>query len=295
MPISHFIIQYKGNKRLETSTILPIINFNNKKNIIEPFCGTSAMSFAIWQQYGNQFNYYLNDIDEKLIEVYNLLKIKSIKEIEENIENIRLEYNALQPDLIIPEKRTLPIANNKQKEFLKNIEKNPRNIYDYLFMKRFCTYGMSGFPPSKHHGIFNKYKITNPLTLKIEFIEFIKSPNVFISNNDYKIIYEEHRNNPKSIILLDPPYVNTDKRFYQSNDNEIYSYFTNNPIKKNKASTYVIVDDNWIMRIIFKDCNILSVYDKEYSSTKKNKKVKHIIFSNKSTPSSSSELYPSHP
>lgn len=80
------------------------------------------------------------------------------------------------------------------------------------------------------------------------------------------------------IILLDPPYVNTDKSFYKSNDNEIYTYFSNNSIKKNKASTYVIVDDNWIMKIVFKDCNVLSVYDKKYEII--HRRVQHIIFSN---------------
>jgi site-specific DNA-adenine methylase len=267
---THFIFKYKGNKRLETSTILPIINFNNKKNIIEPFCGTSAMSFAIWQQYGNQFNYYLNDIDEKLIEVYNLLKNETIQNIEDNVNEVRCYVNSQE---------------DKKNTFI-TIGKNNRTIYDYIYINKYGKFGILLFPidTEKSHDGKNLLRPFNITPLQQEFIEFIKSPNVFISNNDYKIIYEEHRNNPKSIILLDPPYVNTDKSFYQSNDNEIYSYFTNNPIKKNKASTYVIVDDNWIMRIVFKDCNILSVYDKKYQIV--HKKVKHIIFSNKSTPPS---------
>jgi site-specific DNA-adenine methylase len=263
---THFIFKYKGNKRLETSTILPIINFNNKKNIIEPFCGTSAMSFAIWQQYGNQFNYYLNDIDEKLIEVYNLLKNETIQNIEDNVNEVRCYVNSQE---------------DKKNTFI-TIGKNNRTIYDYIYINKYGKFGVLFFPidTEKSHDGKNLLRPFNITPLQQEFIEFIKSPNVFISNNDYKIIYEEHRNNPKSIILLDPPYVNTHKSFYQSNDNEIYSYFSNNPIKKNKASTYVIVDDNWIMRIVFKDCNILSVYDKEYKIV--HKKVKHIIFSNKS-------------
>jgi len=273
MPISHFIYQYKGNKRQETSTILPIINFNNKKNIVEPFCGTSAMSFAIWKEHKDKFNYYINDIDEKLIEVYNLLKIKSIKEIEENIENVRLEYNNLNQVVKTKENICKKVANEAQITYMK--ENKYKSVYHYIFFNRYCVYGL--LPPTLNRGILNKYKLS---PLQKEFIEFIKSPNVFISNNDYKIIYEEHKNNPKSIILLDPPYVSTDKSFYQSNDAEIYSYFSNNSIKKNKASTYVIVDDNWIMRLVFKDCNILSVYDKQYTNISKHKNTNHIIFSN---------------
>ena len=274
--ISHFIYQYKGNKRQETSTILPIINFNNKKNIVEPFCGTSAMSFTIWKKYGNQFNYYLNDIDEKLIEVYNLYKNLSIEEIEENIRKIQKEYNNLNPDVKTKGNRYKKVANEAQISYMK--ENRNKSVYHFIFFNRYCLFGI--MPPALHCGFLIEFKLK---PIQREFIEFINQPNVFITNNDYKIIYEEHKNNSKSIILLDPPYVNTSKQFYQSNDTEIYSYFSNNPIKKNKASIYVIVDDNWIMRIIFRDYNILSVYDKKYINCVRHRKVNHIIFSNRSS------------
>jgi site-specific DNA-adenine methylase len=71
---NHFIFCYLGNKRNESQYFLKHVNFDNVSNIIEPFCGSSAISFAIWLEHKDKFNYYLNDSDEKLIEVYNLSK-----------------------------------------------------------------------------------------------------------------------------------------------------------------------------------------------------------------------------
>ena len=264
--INHFITHYKGNKRNECPFIMDALNFSRKNNIVEPFAGSCAMSFFIWKRYQNCFNYYINDIDAKLYEIYILLKTTSIEEIEENINRVRNEL----------------LSNENRPQFHKSIFKNNRDIYDYIFVNKYCMYGMSHLCLINTEFSKNEKRLQKPFKispLQKEFIKFLKSPNVFITNDDFKTLYEEHKNNSKSIILLDPPYVNTHSSFYQSNDIDIYKYFSDNSIKKNKASTYVIVDDNWIMRLVFKDCHILSVYDKKYEIV--HKKVKHIIFSNK--------------
>jgi site-specific DNA-adenine methylase len=266
MSKNHFPFSYKGNKRNETDNIINNIDFKNKKNIVEPFTGSSAMSFAIWKKYGNQFNYYLNDIDSRVVEVHNLLRNETIQNIEENVNRVRRDV----------------LSQQDKKEFHKSINQNNRDIYDYIYVSKYCMRGLTHLCYTDTEKWKNEKRLLTSYKFspsQLQFIDFIKSPNVFITNNDYKIIYEEHKNNPKSIILLDPPYVNSDKSFYHSNDTEIYTYLSNNPIKKNKASIYVIVDDNWIMRIVFKDTNVLSVYDKSYEII--HRQVKHVIFSNK--------------
>ncbi len=46
---SHFIYSYSGNKRNEFKYIEKVIdNIDAYDNIIEPFCGSSAISFNIW-------------------------------------------------------------------------------------------------------------------------------------------------------------------------------------------------------------------------------------------------------
>lgn len=43
--------------------------------------------------------------------------------------------------------------------------------------------------------------------LQLQFFEFIKSPNVFISNDDWIIPFNKFKNDKNSLILFDPPYL----------------------------------------------------------------------------------------
>ena len=47
---NHFFIPYSGNKREEVDKIYDLMkdNIKNDTIIIEPFCGTSALSFYIY-------------------------------------------------------------------------------------------------------------------------------------------------------------------------------------------------------------------------------------------------------
>jgi len=85
---NHFLFSYSGNKRNETKNFLDIVKLDNITNIIEPFCGSSALSYSIWLENKDKFNYHLNDTDERLIQVYNIMKNETIEHIEENINNI---------------------------------------------------------------------------------------------------------------------------------------------------------------------------------------------------------------
>ena len=73
---NHFFFSYAGNKRNEVGNILSYIescNFNNIETIVEPICGTSALSYYISTKYPKKFNYVLNDFDENLITLYKLV------------------------------------------------------------------------------------------------------------------------------------------------------------------------------------------------------------------------------
>ena len=86
---NHFIISYAGNKRQEVETIHNYIKdkLEGIETIIEPFCGTSAMSYFISLQYPNRFKYILNDLDANLIALYNVMKNK------EQLKKFTEEYN----------------------------------------------------------------------------------------------------------------------------------------------------------------------------------------------------------
>ncbi len=76
---NHFIFPYAGNKRNEFKYLNNVIDdIDNYDTIIEPFCGSSAISFNMWLKYPNK-NFILNDNDKELINLYHLIKNENIE------------------------------------------------------------------------------------------------------------------------------------------------------------------------------------------------------------------------
>lgn len=254
---NHFFIPYVGNKREEYIYIKNLLPLSNKhiKNIIEPFAGSCAISYSIWKDYGNKFNYYLNDKDENLFNIYNLIKNEEIETIEENINKIKEECY--------------------DKETYEFRFKNQRNIYDYIYFHRYFNIRYGRYD-DKRCGHNKPFKITEECT---KFFEFLKSPNVFISNKDGIEIFQEHSNNKNNILILDPPYLAECNDLYNNRDLGIYEYLNNLKLKDHKANIFIWINDNWIVRLIFKKWFFLTYYPKIYGISKKY--VNHIIISNK--------------
>jgi site-specific DNA-adenine methylase len=253
---NHFIFCYSGNKRNETEIFLKNIKLDNIKNIIEPFCGTSAISFAIWLDNKDKFDYYLNDSDKRLIDVYNLMKNETIEDIEEKINKIG--------------------QNIKNKEEWIKVVKNNNDIYHYLFFMKFSKMGRYGFYPNDRKNVYN-CKITKETRL---FIEFIKQPYVYITHNDWFEVFDKMKNDEKSLFMIDPPYVMASNDYYTEKHLNVYEYFHNNKIEHFKSNIYLILEDHWILRMIFGNQNIISKYDKTYNVN--HKKTNHIIIYNHS-------------
>ena len=227
---NHFIYAYSGNKRTETTNIINnISNITDHLNIIEPFCGSSAISFYIWQIYKDKFNYYLNDNDKTLIEIYELLKSVSLDEIYSKLQTINNEIN----------------GSPEPKKYFYNIYKNPRNIYDYIYVNKYY---------SIRPGLYRETKKITPLVgnnnLEL-FITFIKSPYVHINYGDWSIFYDRYKNDDKSIIILDPPYINSCNDYYNNPDTNLYKKFHDEPIENFKASIYLILENYWIIKLLF--------------------------------------------
>lgn len=254
--INHFFISYTGNKRNEADDIINNINFDNVKNIIEPFCGSSAIAYHIWKKYGNKFNYYLNDNSKIIISFYNLFKSEEIEIIEKELQKIGNTIN------------------NKDdwKNYIKTGEKT---IYKDLFFNKYSALGKYGFFPLTRNLKNLKLNFNNE---QKEFINFIKSPNVFITCNDWFPIFENYKNNKESILIFDPPYINVCNDFYLERTLNIYQYFYDNKIETFKSKIYLILEDIWIIRLLFINNPIIISYNKQYEITKK--KTTHILISN---------------
>lgn len=249
---NHFFYSYCGNKRNEANDIIDNIDFNGIENIIETFCGSSAISFHIWLKYGDKFNYYLNDNSKSLMMIYDLFKNESLEKINEELMNIDKQIT------------------NKE-EWNKHFKTAPETPYKELFYLKFSSFGRKGFYPLNRKA---KKQFEPSLNQEL-FIKFIKCPYVFITCGDWFEVFDKHSNNPKSLIIFDPPYINSCNDFYLEKSLNIYEYFYDNKIESFKSPIYLILEDIWIIRMLFSNNKILKTYDKKYEISKK--KTSHII------------------
>ena len=76
MKRNHFLIAYAGNKRTEVENIYKQMSgiINDITTIIEPFCGSSAVSYYISLQHPLKFKYILNDNNINLVKLYEIAR-----------------------------------------------------------------------------------------------------------------------------------------------------------------------------------------------------------------------------
>lgn len=257
--MNHFIISWGGNKRREFKYIENHLSLDNKINIIETFCGSSAISFNIWLKHGNKFNYYLNDLDDDLFKIYEVIKNDDINELYDKLNSI------------------ISISNTKEtfKEMVK-LYKNDNDIYKRIALLQlaFRSNSLRGIDSKSLNK--NNIKATKQKSL---FFDFIKSPNVFITNDDWYDCYNRHKDDNQSLFIFDPPYINSDNiHFYKKTCRNLNIYDKLDEIKNDKASSIFIIEKIDKIEELFKNWNILIEYDKMYAI--KQRKTKHIVYSN---------------
>lgn len=251
--MNHFLISYYGNKRQDYQHFKDNISYDNVKTIVEPFGGTAAISYNIWKTYNNKFTYHINDLDENLYKIYKILKEESIDHIFDKINDVK--------------------NNIKSKEDFEELcKKSDKTIYEIIYIHKGSSF---------RYGMFDNRALTKkqykPTIEQILFSEFIKQNYVYITNEDYKISYDFHKNNNDSIIFLDPPYLKSCNQAYKHRSTDCYEYFSED-IKDKEATIYLPLEQNDIVLNLFKDSNIISEWNKIYKIT--HKKVTMILISN---------------
>lgn len=256
---NHFIFGYAGNKRREVETICQFMPLDEMAIIVEPFCGTSAFSCYISQLYPNKFVYRLNDIDDKLIEVYHILQcpIKT-KQLED-------DYNECIKDMTA-EKYYEIVANNDILGYILSHKHYYMRIGNYNTIRK----------PSK--GAFCKSPI----------IKFLREETIHLSSIDGEEVMKEYQQSAHTLIYLDPPYLKTSNvSFYANSKNffGIYNYVASPDIKNYKALIYLHVLENPDLANKIKfNFNLLHSEVKQYEWSlkegKRNKQVIHQLFKN---------------
>jgi len=259
-----FYFSYAGSKRKEIKEIIQLIDLNLYDNIIEPFGGSLSFSRYIYS-INNKLNFYVSDINNELTYFCN----NFYKNKDDIINKVIEKINILKND------------KNLYNDYIKNY----KNIEDEDFLTWFLilrTYYCLriGLYPTKNR--FPKYSNFNKKTLECDL--FFK--NINYECQDYKIYMDKFKNDEKSLIFLDPPYINSCNEFY-SNQNistkdinnqfdEIWEYLYNF-MDTCKCKFILVVNDNFFMRQCYKKWFYKDYY-KKYEMTKK--ETRHNIFTN---------------
>ncbi len=264
---NHFFFAYSGNKREEVERLYNLIDLKNIKYIVEPFCGSCALSFYISLKHPKKFKYILNDFNKSLFDMFNLVKDKDkVEKVEKIINNWVLEINKIKDE-------------KKRKSYYDNIFKLD-NLESYIFVhKYYCVRAGLCLLRKDKEGNLKDYK-------KFYFKEypiynFIINEEIDFYNIDGMELYNKYKDNNQALIFMDPPYIKTDNSWYNRGGNKgnmnIYEYLYNNQITKQKAKIYLILENMWIIKLLFNNL-IIDEFNKLYQPSKKF--TSHFIISN---------------
>jgi len=254
---NHFLFPYFGNKRQEVKRIYDEIknNINDVEFIVEPFCGTSALSYYISLQHPQKYKYVLNDNNKFLIELYDIAK-DEIK-LNKLVDDLKIIYN--------------DVYNDKNK--YKNICMNAKNdLKSYIFINIYYNIHPGIFPTNKQIKIDRFDKM-----LKSPIINFLRTENIIFSCSDWFDIYDKYKIK-NSLIFFDPPYLSSCNDYYFNKSINIYEYLFNNDIDNENCFISLCLENIWIIKLLFKDKQIIE-YEKKYMNHNK-KKTTHIIIKN---------------
>ena len=252
---NHFFISYSGNKRKEVKLIYEQIkdNLENITTIIEPFCGSSALSYYLSTIHPGKFKYILNDNNKILIDIYKIFQ-EPLK-----LDEFVLRLNEMSIDI------------NKEK-YLTYVKKANECPYCWYYIHKICQIVPGLFP------IKGKIKTDFEFIKKSPIINFIRTENIEFSHIDAISIFDTYKNDTNNLIFLDPPYMNTCNTLYKCPTINIYEYLLINKIDPLNSFVVLCLEDNWIIRFLFAT-NKTTTHDMRYEQSKRN--TKHIIIVNK--------------
>ena len=254
MKRNHFIISYNGNKRQEVAKIYESLNLDGITTIVEPFCGTSALSYYIAQLHPKRFKYVLNDTNRSLIRMYEIMQDP------EKLARFRFAVDVLISGLIRIKDRTAQKAHY-------NDLKNATQDIGVFFMQ-------SAYKQI-HFGAYPVNIISKPKALNLTMCDFLQEEDVSITSQDGIDTFTQHAGDSNTLIFLDPPYMFSNNSEYKDSCAEsfnIYGYMLENPLRH--ARVVATLEYTWIIRYMFGDEEIIT-YPKMYAVSQK--KTTHAI------------------
>jgi site-specific DNA-adenine methylase len=200
---NHFYISYHGNKREEVENIYNLLDFNDITTIVEPFCGSCAMSYYISTKHPKKFKYILNDNNSNLKEMFDIIRDdKKTKEFEEEFNNI------------------VPSFKDNKEKYNEIVKQN--TLISWFIKNKICAIRAGLFPLKDR-----KYKETLDLS-SFPVYNFFKNEDIEFTTQCGIDCFEKYSINKECIILIDPPYIQSCNAFYTDAKINIYEYIYDN-------------------------------------------------------------------
>lgn len=227
------IIKWAGGKRLllnEINNNLPNKNIlDSIETYIEPFLGGGSTLLNIVPKLPNVKKVYVNDINERLINLYKNVKY-NVNELVYILDKLNDEFNNLLDDKLKEE-----YYYKIRKEFNDITKYNTiKNAAQFIFLNKYCFNGLYrenskgefnvSFNSRKRKILYNKEDIYNlhDFLIKYDVIFYNKPYNEFL-DNVFNILYKDDRNRIKTFertfMYLDPPYRPLNKQSVQYTKN----------------------------------------------------------------------------
>ena len=251
-----FYYAYCGSKYNEMPEIIKFVNLDNITDIVEPFCGSCAFTFYIYEQHKNKYKYHVSDNDNNLIKLLSMIK--------KNPDNKKQLYDNLM--------KFKDMTREQWKEISKKQEKT---LIEYLLMKVYNVKSSQCMNPVGYRSFpkLEKFLKHNP------YDDFLK--DVDIKLEDYKHIMEKYKNDNKALLFIDPPYLESSYSLYAqkqvSNVSSDFYKYINDYFKTAKCKIIMVLRALPLIDIVFEQF-IKHTYQKKYDLSKKT--VNHIIISN---------------
>ena len=259
----NFYFSYMGGKAREYKYIKPLIKFADVDKIVEPFCGSAAMSYACFKD-GFTGEYFLNDNDRELIGFLNDVKQNgSAKYVEHALNIMSNEFTKEKHDNVI-----------KQYKQAKTLE-------GFFYYNKVYNFRKGLYPDPAVRAVIISPGMYN------EIDKFYRNDRVKYSCNDYRAIFEQFKDDEKALLFLDPPYFSSFNSKYSDfsgtsaeadgtlKDNTQMYVDIANYLKTAKCKIIMIINSNAIVNELYRDF-IGEQYTKQYNLTQKVKQGKGI-------------------
>ena len=212
------VIKWSGSKRSQSEDI--INNFpQNIDTYYEPFIGGGSVLFQLLNSNIKVNHYICSDINEELIQLWNLIKEEPIK-LSDSYDKMWRELNK---DEDIDRKKDYYYA-------VRDRFNKTKNPIDFLFLSRTCANGLIRY---NSKGEFNtSFHSSRPGIHPDKLKDIIFQWSELLSEKDVKFICQDYRNvkaKKEDLIYLDPPYANvTGMYFGKINYEDFWEYLRNN-------------------------------------------------------------------